>query len=96
MQAPEREARDALLEVLADHDDTIMEKILEDIAPSTEEIYAQLRKVLAADATVAVMLGTAEQARPRQGRHDAERHAPRRHHRLPRQRDREAAAGARG
>lgn len=60
MQAPEREARDALLEVLADHNDTIMEKILEDIAPSTEEIYAQLRKVLAADATVAVLLGTAE------------------------------------
>ena len=60
MQEREREARDALLEVLADHEDAIMEKILEDIAPSTEEIYGQLRKDLAADATVAVLLGAAE------------------------------------
>ena len=60
MQEPERHARDALLEVLADHDDAIMEKILEDIAPTTEEIYGQLRKDLAADATVAVLLGAAE------------------------------------
>ena len=46
-----------LLEVLADHEDAIMEKILEDVAPTTDEIYGQLRKDLAADATVAVLLG---------------------------------------
>jgi elongation factor G len=60
VQASEREARDALLEVLADHDDALMEKILEDVTPSTEEIYAQLRKDLAEDAAVAVLLGAAE------------------------------------
>ena len=59
-EAAEREARDALLEVLADHDDALMEKILEDVTPSTEEIYGQLRKDLADDAVVAVLLGAAE------------------------------------
>lgn len=60
MRDPEQEARGALLEVLADHDDALLEKIIEDIAPSTAEIYAQLRKDLAADAVVAVLLGAAE------------------------------------
>ena len=60
MRARETEARDALLEILADHDDALMEKILDDVAPSTEEIYAQLRRDLAADAAVEVLLGAAE------------------------------------
>ena len=60
MRDPEQEARGALLEVLADHDDALLEKIIEDIAPSTAEIYAQLRKDLAADAVVEVLLGAAE------------------------------------
>jgi elongation factor G len=56
----EKEVRASLLEVLADHDDAILEKVLEDIAPSTDEIYAQLHKDLAANALVEVLLGAAE------------------------------------
>ena len=44
IQEREKEARASLLEVLADHDDAILEKVLEDIPPSSEEIYGQLRK----------------------------------------------------
>ncbi|MBN8891460.1 MAG: elongation factor G [Rhodospirillales bacterium] len=62
MRDREVEARDVLLEVLADHDDALMEKILEDIAPSTAEIYAQLRRDLAEDRVVEVLLGAAEHA----------------------------------
>lgn len=57
----EREARDALLEVLADHDDALMEKVLEDITPSPQEIYAQLHKDQVSGAVVEVLLGAAEQ-----------------------------------
>ena len=58
----EQEARAALMEVLADHDDALMEKILEDVAPSTEEIYQDLHKDLAAGAVIEVLLGSAENA----------------------------------
>lgn len=60
MQAREQEARGALLERLADHNDALLEKLIEEVAPSTQEIYAQLRADLAADAVVEVMLGNAE------------------------------------
>lgn len=60
IQEREKEARASLLEVLADHDDAILEKVLEDIPPSSEEIYGQLRKDLAANAVVEVLLGSAE------------------------------------
>lgn len=60
MQAREAEARSAFLEVLADHDDALLEKLLEDEQPSRAEVFARLRADLAADAVVEVMLGAAE------------------------------------
>ena len=60
MQARESEARNAFLEVLADHDDALLEKLLEDEQPSPSEVFARLREDVAADAVVEVMLGAAE------------------------------------
>jgi len=60
MEAPGQEVRGTLLERLADHNDTLLEKLIEEIVPSTEEIYAQLRADLAGDAVVEVLLGAAE------------------------------------
>ena len=53
----EREARSELLETLADHDDALLEKILEDVAPSSDEVYRDLHKDLAEGAIVPVLLG---------------------------------------
>jgi elongation factor G len=58
--ATEKEARQALLERLADFDDKLLEKLLEDVAPSKEEIYAHLTRNLAADTIVPVMVGAGE------------------------------------
>ncbi|MCX7382300.1 MAG: elongation factor G [Alphaproteobacteria bacterium] len=60
MQAREQEVRGVLLERLADHNDALLEKLIEEVAPSTHEIYAQLRADLANDAVVEVLLGNAE------------------------------------
>ena len=60
VRAREQEVRGALLERLADHNDTLLEKLIEEVAPTTQEIYAQLRADLAADAVVEVLLGNAE------------------------------------
>ena len=62
MTAAERDAKSKLVETLADHDDALLEKLLEDIAPTPGEIYADLRKDLAAGAVTEVLVGTAEQA----------------------------------
>ena len=62
LREPEAAARSALLEVLADHDDALLEKILEEIAPTQAEIYQDLRKDLAAGAVNDVLLGAAENA----------------------------------
>jgi len=56
----EKEARFALLEALADHDDALMEKLLDDVAPTTDEIYRQLHKDLAEGTVVPVLLGSGE------------------------------------
>lgn len=56
----EQEARSALLEILADHDDVLLEKILEDVAPSAEEVYSQLHKDQVSSAVAEVLLGSAE------------------------------------
>lgn len=56
----EQEARNKLLESLADFDDHLMEEILSDAIPPKEEIYQQLAKDLAADLIVPVLLGEAE------------------------------------
>jgi len=60
MSDTEQEARNALMEVLADHDDALMEKILEDVTPSVEEVFGQLHKDIANDAVAEVLLGAAE------------------------------------
>ncbi|MDX1711381.1 MAG: elongation factor G [Rhodovibrionaceae bacterium] len=57
----EDEARQELLESLADFDDTLLEQLLEDVQPPAEEIYAQIAKDLADDLIVPVLLGAAEQ-----------------------------------
>jgi elongation factor G len=62
MQDDEQDALNKLVEVLADRDDALLEKVLEDIKPTTEEIYNDLRKDLAAGAVIEVMLGSAENA----------------------------------
>jgi len=55
----EKQAFEGLAEVLADQDDSLMEKLLEDITPSSEEIYQQLRKDQAVGSIVEVLIGSA-------------------------------------
>ncbi|HEY6433922.1 MAG TPA: elongation factor G [Acetobacteraceae bacterium] len=62
MQDAEQEARFKLVEALADNDDALLEKVLEDVQPSTDEIYRDLRKDLAAGNVIEVLLGAADQA----------------------------------
>ncbi len=60
MRAREQEARGELLEALADHDDTLLEKLLEDVAPAAADIYRPLHAGEAAGAVVSVLIGSAE------------------------------------
>jgi elongation factor G len=60
VRGPEAEARGELLEALADHDDALLEKVLEDIAPEPHEIYRPLHDGEARGAVVGVLLGAAE------------------------------------
>ncbi|HEX4173394.1 MAG TPA: elongation factor G, partial [Acetobacteraceae bacterium] len=62
MQDDEQDALNKLVEVLADRDDVLLEKVLEDVKPTTAEIYGDLRKDLAAGAVIEVLLGSAENA----------------------------------
>jgi elongation factor G len=62
MQDDEQDALNKLVEVLADRDDGLLEKVLEDVKPTTAEIYNDLRKDLAAGAVIEVLLGSAENA----------------------------------
>jgi elongation factor G len=55
----EREAREALLDTLADFDDALMEQILEDKTPASEEVYRLMAKELEDDLIVPVVLGSA-------------------------------------
>ena len=57
VQDDEQEALNKLVEVLADRDDALLEKVLEDVKPTTAEIYNDLRKDLAAGAVIEVLLG---------------------------------------
>ncbi|MEM9682180.1 MAG: elongation factor G [Pseudomonadota bacterium] len=61
VQGRNEEARQELLETLADFDDKLLEELLEDIVPPKEEIYTYLRRELQADRLVPVFLGAAEQ-----------------------------------
>ena len=63
MQDDEQEALDKLVEMLADHDDALLEKVLEDIKPTHRgKSIDDLRKDLAAGAVIEVLLGAAESA----------------------------------
>ncbi len=53
-------ARYAMLETLADFDDELMEKVLEDITPEDGEIYANLTNAFRDGQIVPVLLGSAE------------------------------------
>ncbi|MGF1611172.1 MAG: elongation factor G [Kiloniellales bacterium] len=55
----EGEARQELLESLADFDDGLLEQLLEDKSPATEEVYGYLTKELQQDLIVPVLLGSA-------------------------------------
>jgi len=56
----EAEARQELLETLADFDDGLLEQLLEDAVPEKQDIYSNLTKDLASDLIVPVFLGAAE------------------------------------
>ena len=59
--APEMDARAALVETLADFDDGLLEKLLEDIMPDANELYEQLAHDVEDDLVVPVFLGSADQ-----------------------------------
>ena len=48
MHDDEQDALNKLVEVLADRDDALLEKVLEDVKPTTAEIHGDLRKDLGA------------------------------------------------
>jgi elongation factor G len=56
----EQQARTEMLETLADFDDDLMEKLLEEKTPPAEEIVRHLQKSLGADRVVPVFMGVAE------------------------------------
>ncbi|WP_353858667.1 elongation factor G [Azospirillum formosense] len=56
----EHEARQEMLEAVADYDDALLEKLLEDVAPDTQEVYDRLARELADDLIVPVFFGSAE------------------------------------
>jgi elongation factor G len=55
----EKEARFTMLETLADHDDELMEQLLEDIPPPRDKIFDDLAKELRDGLVCPVLLGTA-------------------------------------
>ena len=62
MLAEEQAALGSLVETLADRDDELLEKLLEDVKPTPEELYRDMRKDLLAGAVIEVLLGSAEHA----------------------------------
>lgn len=56
----EQAARQEMLEALADFDDGLLEQLLEDVQPPTDEIYQQLAKDFREDLIVPVFFGAAE------------------------------------
>jgi elongation factor G len=55
----EKEARFTMLETLADHDDELMEQLLEDIQPPRDKVFDDLAKELRAGQVVPMLLGVA-------------------------------------
>ena len=62
MLADEQEALGRLVETLADNDDVLLEKVLEDIKPTPEELYRDMRKDLVAGSVIEVLVGAADNA----------------------------------
>lgn len=60
LAAREKEAFDGLVEVLADHDDTLLEKLLEEVKPSPGEVYGRLRAEQCGGVIVEVLVGAGE------------------------------------
>ncbi len=60
MTDSEQQARTEMLEALADFDDTLLEQLLEDVVPPTDEIFASLHKDFGESLIVPVFLGAAE------------------------------------
>jgi elongation factor G len=56
----EKEARQSLLETLADFDDKLLEQLIEDTTPSKEDIYAHLTRNMRGDRIVSVLIGSAD------------------------------------
>ena len=56
----EQEARGAMLESLADHNDKLLEQLLEDSVPGAKDIYQDLARDLARDLIAPVVIGAAE------------------------------------
>ncbi|MCB2113152.1 MAG: elongation factor G [Parvularculaceae bacterium] len=57
--AREKEARETLLDALADFDDGLMEQILEDKTPPSAEVFGLMAKELQTDLIVPVVIGSA-------------------------------------
>jgi elongation factor G len=61
-KAREIEARFSMLETLADHDDALMEQLLEEIEPPRDEIFDDLAADLRDGSVTPVLIGSAEKA----------------------------------
>jgi elongation factor G len=59
LRDPEKHALDGLAEVLADQDDALLEKLIEEVEPTPGELYRHLRKDQASGSIVEVLLGSA-------------------------------------
>ena len=62
MLSEEQAALGKLVETLADHDDALLEKVLEDMKPTPEELYRDMRKDLLAGSVIEVLVGSSENA----------------------------------
>jgi elongation factor G len=60
MREGEQQALAGLTEVLADHDDALLEKVLEDVVPSQDEIFATLHKDQASGTIVQILIGAGQ------------------------------------
>jgi elongation factor G len=61
LQTVEKAARMSMLEELANFDDHLLEEILEELEPSNDEIFTDLKMELGSDLVVPVFVGNAEQ-----------------------------------
>src|ERR1019366_1029078 len=59
LRDPEKQALDGLAEVLADQDDALLEKLIEDVEPTASELYQHLHKDQASGTIVEVFFGSA-------------------------------------